>query len=56
MVAFEPESVAAEKVYIKYEWRSTLCRQGIVRCEPSRPPRNRLWDDGDFAPPPPGRS
>jgi len=56
MVAFEPESVAAEKVYIKYEWRSTLCRQGIVRCEPSRPPRNRLWDDGDFAPPPPSRS
>ena len=56
MVAFEPESVAAEKVYIKYEWRSTLCRQGIVRCEPRRPPRNRLWDDGEFAPPPPGRS
>ena len=56
VVAFEPESVAAEKVYLKYEWRSTLCRQGIVRCEPSRPPRNRLWDEGDFAPPPPGRS
>ena len=56
VVAFEPEGAAAEKVYLKYEWRSTLCRQGIVRCEPSRPPRNRLWDDGDFAPPPPGRS
>lgn len=56
VVAFEPESVATEKILIKYEWRSTLCRQGIVRCEPSRPPRNRLWDDGDFAPPPPGRS
>lgn len=55
VVAFDPESVAAEKVLIKYEWRSTLCRQGIVRCEPSRP-ANRLWDDGDFAPPPPGRS
>jgi hypothetical protein len=56
VVAFEPEGAAAEKVYIKYEWRSTLCRQGVVRCEPSRP-RNRLWDDGDFAPPPPpGRS
>jgi hypothetical protein len=54
VVAFEPESVAAEKVLIKYEWRSTLCRQGIVRCEPSRP-RNRFWDDGDFVPPP-GRS
>jgi hypothetical protein len=56
VVAFEPESVAAEKVLIKYEWRSTLRRQGIVRCQPTRPPRNRLWDDGDFAPPPPGRS
>ena len=56
VVAFDPESVAAEKVLIKYEWRSTLCRQGILRCEPARPPRNRLWDDGDFAPPPPGRS
>jgi len=56
VVAFEPEAAAAEKVYIKYEWRSTLCRQGIVRCETSRPPRNRLWDDGDFATPPPGRS
>jgi len=56
VVAFEPESVAAEKVYIKYEWRSTLRRQGIVRCDTSRPPRNRLWDDGEFASPPPSRS
>jgi hypothetical protein len=56
VVAFEPESTAAEKVYIKYEWRSTLCQQGIIRCGPVRPPRNRLWGDGDFAPPPPGRS
>lgn len=56
LVAFEPESVAAEKVLFKYEWRATLCRQGILRCEPVRPLRNRLWDDGDFAPPPPGRS
>ena len=56
VVAFDPESDPAEKVLIKYEWRSTLCRQGILRCEPTRPPRNRLWDDADFAPPPPGRS
>ena len=56
LVAFDPESAAAEKVLLKYEWRSTLCRQGIVHCETSRPPRNRLWDDGEFAPPPPGRS
>ena len=56
VVAFEPEGTAAEKVYIKYEWRSALCQQGIIRCGPARPPRNRLWGDGDFAPPPPGRS
>jgi hypothetical protein len=57
LVAFDPESRPAEKVLIKYEWRSTLCRQGIIPCgDTSRPPRNRLWDDGDFAPPPPRRS
>lgn len=56
LVAFQPEGVALEKIYIKYEWRSTLCRQGIIACAPVRTPRNRLWDDGDFAPPPPGRS
>ena len=56
VVAFEPESTAAEKLYIKYEWRSTLCRQGIIRCGQVRPPRNRMWDEDNFAPPPPGRS
>lgn len=56
LVAFDPESKTAEKILIKYEWRSTLCRRGIVHCATNRPPRNRLWDDGDFAPPPPGRS
>ena len=55
VVAFEPEATAAQKVYIKYEWRSALCRQGIIPCGRVSPPRNRLWDD-DFAPPPPGRS
>jgi hypothetical protein len=56
VVAFDPENAAAEKVYIKYEWRSTLCRRGILQCGAARPPRNRLWDDDGFAPPPPGRS
>lgn len=56
VVAFEPEGTAAEKIYIKYEWRSTLCWRGIVPCGSVKPPRNRMWDDGDFAPPPPGRS
>jgi hypothetical protein len=55
LVAFEPEGSALEKVFIKYEWRTTLCRQGIIRCGQDRRPRNRLWDEGDFTPPPPGR-
>ena len=39
-VAFEPErSAAAGTVVLKYEWRSELCRKGIVECD--RP--NRLW-------------
>ncbi len=54
VVDFEPEGRAAEKIYIKYEWRSTLCRKGIISCARPAPPRNRMWDDDDFAPHPPG--
>jgi hypothetical protein len=56
VVAFEPESRATETVHFKYEWRTTLCRLGVVSC--STPPRqhsNRMWDKGGYAPPPPGR-
>jgi hypothetical protein len=56
LVAFEPEAASADKVLIRYAWRSTLCRQGIVRSGCARPPHNRLWGGGDFAPSPPGRS
>ena len=56
LVAFEPEGTAAEKIFIKYEWRSTLCLQGVISCETPRPPRNRMWDNDGFAPPPPRRS
>ncbi len=54
VVAFEPEAKPVETVLIKYEWRPTLCRMGIVSCEKPRTPPNRLWDEG-FAPPPPRR-
>jgi hypothetical protein len=53
-VAFETEKRAVETIYLKYEWRSTLCKLGVVTCE--QPPRrtpNRLWDDYGYAPPPP---
>jgi hypothetical protein len=56
VVAFEPENRAVETVHFKYEWRKTLCSLGVVPC--SATPRrysNRLWDNGGYAPPPPGR-
>ena len=56
VVAFEPEGTAADTIYIKYEWHSTLCSRGIISCDRVKPPRNRMWDGDDFAPPPPGRS
>ncbi len=53
VVAFEPEAQAIETILIKYEWRATLCRLGITPCEPPWQPKNRLWDNGGYAPPPP---
>ena len=56
VVAFNPEKNALERIYVKYEWRSTLCRLGVAECvQPPRRPPNRLWDNAGFAPPPPFR-
>ena len=56
-VIFEAEKKAVETIHVKYEWRSTLCKLGVVRRDPPpRVPANRLWDNGGYAPPPPGRS
>jgi len=56
IVSFEPERHAAETIHIKYEWRDTLCKQGIIRCDIApRRYSNRLWDTGGYAPPPPRR-
>jgi len=52
IVAFEPESQPVEKIFLKYEWRSTLCKKGIIRCGGQREPHNRMWDEEGFAPPP----
>jgi len=47
VVHFDPEHTIAEKIVLKYEWRSELCRKGIIRCGP----KNRFWpDDYEFAP------
>lgn len=51
-VKFEPEGSPWEKILIKYEWREVLCRKGLLQCRPGE--RNRLWDEGEFAPYPPG--
>jgi hypothetical protein len=52
-VRFRPERRVAERHFLKYEWRDTLCRKGIINC---RVTRNRFWDDDDgYAPYPPGR-
>ncbi len=53
-VAFESETRGIETIYIKYEWRSTLCQKGIIDCRPLSP-KNRMWNDEGFALPPPGR-
>ncbi len=52
-VAFDPGRVAFNKTLIKYEWRETLCRKGILICEGPQE-SNRLWDEGSYAPFPPG--
>jgi hypothetical protein len=51
-VAFEPERTPVQKTLVKYEWRETLCRKGIINC--GQEGRNRLWDEAEYAPFPPG--
>jgi hypothetical protein len=51
-VAFEPERLPIQKTLVKYEWRDVLCRKGILSC--GQETRNRLWDEGEYAPYPPG--
>jgi hypothetical protein len=47
VVQFDPEPTIAEKIVLKYEWRSELCRKGIISCGP----KNRFWpDDLEFVP------
>jgi hypothetical protein len=51
-VAFEPERTPMQKTLLKYEWRETLCRKGILSC--GEKTGNRLWDNDGYAPYPPG--
>jgi hypothetical protein len=51
-VAFDPERTQVQKTLVKYEWRETLRRKGIINC--GQEGRNRLWDEGQYAPLPAG--
>lgn len=51
-VEFEPESIPVQKTLVKYAWRETLCKNGILQCGHER--KNRLWDNDGYAPYPPG--
>jgi hypothetical protein len=51
-VSFEPDLTPAQKTFIKYEWHEVLCRKGILNCRLE--PKNRLWDEDEYAPYPPG--
>jgi hypothetical protein len=51
-VEFEPERFPVQKTLVKYEWRETLCKKGILDCFRER--KNRLWDNDIYAPYPPG--
>jgi hypothetical protein len=51
-VQFEPEDTPSDKILVKYEWRDVLCQKGLLKCWSEE--KNRLWDEDDFAPYPPG--
>jgi hypothetical protein len=55
LIAFDPEARAIETILIKYEWRSNLCRMGVIPCEIPVPPGNRFWEEEGYAPRPPWR-
>ncbi|MEL7450787.1 MAG: hypothetical protein AAFN78_16360 [Pseudomonadota bacterium] len=57
-VQFTPHREPFASVFLKYEWRSMLCRKGVVDCH-NRRQANRLWPrhyDNGYAPAPYARS
>jgi len=45
-VHFVAEKRAISKKFIKYEYRSTLCRNGIISCRPNHR-QNRFWNENN---------
>jgi hypothetical protein len=55
-IEFDTEAAPAEKIFVKYEWRATLCAKGIIACNKKITPKNRLWDEYGYAPAPPNKN
>ena len=56
-VSFKPQGKPVSKYFYKYEWRSSLCKRGVIKCQnrPKKKPHNRFWsEDNNYAPYPPG--
>lgn len=59
VVHFEPQNRPAAKTFIKYEWRSTLCKRGVINCSKKKMQgrENRFWPEHNrglgYAPFPP---
>ena len=52
-VHFEAKHQAGFKSYLKYEWKHTLCKKGIISCHKhqyGKKDHNRFWEDDDYAP------
>lgn len=53
-VEFDPERRPFARYFLRYAWRDTLCREGVIDCDDwRRSPQNRFWDPERYAPPPP---
>ncbi len=57
-VSFSPRKKPMLKEFIKYEYRSNLCRRGVIRCQPHQrfdipDPAFDQFGGTNFAPPPP---
>ncbi len=56
IVKFNPRKRPAQKIFIKYEWRASLCQRGLLDCYQysDEHRHNRFWPDDDlgYAPSP----
>lgn len=54
-VHFKARNYPIVKHFYKYEWRSSLCKRGVISCyDRPRKQDNRFWREESYAPYPPG--